>query len=271
MDRQQVAGRRRPRPIADLLHLARPSDHEGLLSPHAFEQRAIGALRRAIDKARDVRQAHLHRVGRRPLRLLGGRIAEPAAGRAHVPEIAADKIALATIVVQYRRERRVGVRLRLAVAEPRPHRAGISGFGPVQLGYRTGKAGLRHVAERARLVAVHRELLVVEDQFAQQFNLLDLVVGRRRQPFERLRLDAVDLGLDLRDLLQRLGRERCTGFLRARAGCAGEGGCCNRKQQEGRLHAFNSGNRDGRTKRGRRCVTPESGRTRSGIEAPRCL
>jgi len=73
------------------------------------------------------------------------------------------------------------------------------------------------VAEGTSLVAVYRELLVVEDQLAEQLDLLDLVVGRRRQPFERLRLDAVDLGLDLRDLLQRLGRERCTRFLRARA------------------------------------------------------
>src|SRR5207302_2504107 len=185
----------------------------------AFEQRAIGPLRRAIDKAGDVRQAHFHRVGRRPPRLLGGRIAEPAAGRPHVPEIAADKVALATIVVQYRRERRVSVRLRLAVAEPRSHRAGISGFGPVQLGYRTRKAGLGHVAEGTSLVAVYRELLVMQHHLAEQLDLLDLVVRRRRQPFERLRLDAVNLGLDLRDLLQRLGRERCTGFLRARWLC----------------------------------------------------
>src|SRR5213079_895702 len=44
MDRQRVAGSRRPRPIADLLHVARPSDREGLLSPDVFKEGAIGPL-----------------------------------------------------------------------------------------------------------------------------------------------------------------------------------------------------------------------------------
>jgi hypothetical protein len=37
--------------------------------------------------------------------------------------------------------------------------------------------------------------------------LLDLIVRRRREPLDRLRLDAVDLGLDLRNVLKRLRRE----------------------------------------------------------------
>ncbi len=112
MDWQQVASRRRSRPGADLLHLARPVDSEGLLSPYAFEHGAIGSLRGAIDEARDIREAHFHRVGRRPLRLLGGRVAQPAA---------ADEVTLPGIVVQHGRQRRIGVRLRLAIAESRAH------------------------------------------------------------------------------------------------------------------------------------------------------
>jgi hypothetical protein len=53
------------------------------------------------------------RVRRRSLRLLGRWIAKTTAGGTHVPEIAAYQIALARIVVQNRRERGIGVRLRL--------------------------------------------------------------------------------------------------------------------------------------------------------------
>ncbi len=215
MDRQRVVGRRWSRPVADLVDLARPGDREGLLSPHALEQRAIGPLRGAIDEARDIRQAHLHRVGRRPLRLLGGRIAEPAPGRPHIPEIAADKVALTAIVVQHRRERRVGVRLRLAIAEASAYRPRIGSRGTVQLRHGTGKAGLGHVAEHAGFVTVHRELFVIHDELAEQLDLLDLIVGWRGQPLHRLPLDLVDLGLEVRNLPQRLKREGCAGLLRA--------------------------------------------------------
>jgi len=36
-------------------------------------------------------------------------------------------------------------------------------------------------------------------QLAEQLELLDLVVRRRGQPLDRLRLDAVDFGLELSD------------------------------------------------------------------------
>src|ERR1700730_10914631 len=90
--------------------------------PHTFfEQGAIRPLRSAMDRADDIRQAHFHWVGRRPLRLLGGRVAKPAAGRTHVPEIPADEVTLSGIVVQHGCEGRIGVRLRLAIAESRAH------------------------------------------------------------------------------------------------------------------------------------------------------
>src|ERR1700682_1963403 len=117
--------------------------------------------------------------------------------------------------MQDRRERRIGMRLRLAIAEAGAHRAGIGAGGPVQLRHRTGKTRLRRVAERAGLVAVHRELLVVQHQLAESLDLLDLIVWGLGQTFDRARLDAVDLGLDLRDLLQHAGRERRAAVLRA--------------------------------------------------------
>src|SRR5258708_20070827 len=101
MDWQQVASRRRSRPGADLLHLARPVDSEGLLSPYAFEHGAIGSLRGAIDEARDIREAHFHRGGRRPLRLLGARVAQPATGRTQVPEIAATEVPLPPLALHH--------------------------------------------------------------------------------------------------------------------------------------------------------------------------
>src|SRR5258707_547297 len=114
-----------------------------------------------IDCAGDIGQPHLHGIGGRTLRLLCGRIAEPASRRAHVPEIAADEVALCRIVMQHGRERRVGVRLRLAIAESRAHRPRVSARGPVQLRHRTGKAGLGHVAESASLVSGYRQILVI--------------------------------------------------------------------------------------------------------------
>ncbi len=208
MHGKRVGGEGRAGPVADLLHIARPRDREGLRAPYLFEHGAVRSPRGPVHGAGDVGQAHFHGVGGRPLRLLGGRIAQPAAGRAHVPKIAADKVALPGIVVQDRRERRIGMRLRLATAEAGAHGSWIGAGGPVQFGHGTGEAGLGHMTKGASFVAVHRELLVVHQEFAEQFGLLDLIVRRRGEPDQGLRLDTVDLGLDLGDLLQRLGRER---------------------------------------------------------------
>src|ERR1700674_275421 len=121
MNWQRLTRGRGPGPVADLLHVARPCDGEALLPPYTLEKSAIGPLRGAIDRAGDIGQAHFHRVGRRALRLLGGRVAQPASCRTHVPEIAADEVALPGIVMQHGREWRIGVRLRLAIAESRAH------------------------------------------------------------------------------------------------------------------------------------------------------
>ena len=64
------------------------------------------------------------------------------------------------------------------------------------------------MAEGASLVAVNRELLVVQHQLAEQLDLLNLIIRRRCKPLGSLRFNAIDLGLDLRNFLQRLRRER---------------------------------------------------------------
>jgi hypothetical protein len=63
------------------------------------------------------------------------------------------------------------------------------------------------MAEGASLVVVNRQILVIQHQLAEQLDLLDLVDRRRRKPLDCLCFDAVNLGLDLRNLLERLGRD----------------------------------------------------------------
>ena len=72
------------------------------------------------------------------------------------------------------------------------------------------------VWQKAQASLRFTENLVVQHRLAEQFDLLGLIVRRRGQPLGGLRLDAVDLGLDLRYFLLRLGREICAGLLRAR-------------------------------------------------------
>ena len=229
MDRYRLVGGWWSRPVTDLLHVGRPLDRKSLRTPNLFEQGAIGPLRGAVDGTGNIGQAHLHGIGRRSLRLLGRRVAQSAAGCAHVPEIAAHEIALAGVVVQNRRQRRVSVRLRLAVAESCAHRAGIGSDRAIEFRHRTGEPRLGHVAERTSLIAVYREVLVIQHQLAEQLDLLDLVIWRGGKPLERLCLDALDLGLNLRNFFQCLRCERCNLFGTDRAG-AQDGGNGNRRQ-----------------------------------------
>jgi len=57
------------------------------------------------------------------------------------------------------------------------------------------------VAEGTSLIAVHRQLLVIEHRFAKQLDQLHLVIGRRGQPLEGLCLDTIDLHLDVCNFL----------------------------------------------------------------------
>jgi len=133
MDRHRLVCRRRTGPIAHLLGVGGPLNGKGLWTPDCFEQRPIGTLRCAVHRAGDIGQAHLDRVGRRSLSLLGCWIAQPAAGCTHVPEIAADQVTLTGIEMQNGRKRRVCVRLRLAIAEASAHGAGVGAGSAIEL------------------------------------------------------------------------------------------------------------------------------------------
>jgi hypothetical protein len=247
MHRPRVVRWWRARLITYALHVGRPADGERLAAPNLVEQGPIWPLRGAVDRTRDVRQAHFYRIGRRALRLFRRGIAQPAASGAHVPEIAADKVALSGIIVQHWGERRISMRLRLAIAEAGAYRPGIGSGRPVEFRDRTRETGFRHVAERACLVAVYRELLVVEHQLSEQLDLLHLVVGRRGEPRQRLCLDAVDLGLHLRDLRQCLRGEHrllcLRSFLSQSSRCPGG---CDEQNNVANLHHNLSPNRAAR-------------------------
>src|SRR5260370_34983338 len=66
------------------------------------------------------------------------------------------------------RKRRVGVGLRLPLAESASHRARIGDRRGVELGYRPGEAGVRHVAKRASLISMDRQLLVINQELAEE-------------------------------------------------------------------------------------------------------
>jgi hypothetical protein len=97
------------------------------------------------------------------------------------------------------------------------------------------------VTERACLVAVYRELLVVQHQLAEQLDLLDLIIRRLGKPLDRPRLDAVYLGLELRNLLQRRGRQRCAALRRGWRVCAHGGGNEGRRNRQNRARCLAHG------------------------------
>jgi hypothetical protein len=71
VNRQRITRGRRAGAGTNLLHIVRPCDREGLLSPHEFKQSAIRPLRGPVDRTGYIGQAHFHRVGRGALGLLG--------------------------------------------------------------------------------------------------------------------------------------------------------------------------------------------------------
>jgi hypothetical protein len=97
---------------------------------------------------------------------------------------------------------------------------GVGAGRVVELRQRPCEVRLGHVAERTGLIAVHRELIVIEHCFAKQLDLLHLVAAWCGQPLEGLRLDAIDLGLDLCNFLQGSGRKRYARLLRPHCSAA---------------------------------------------------
>jgi hypothetical protein len=223
-----IGGGGRCRRIANLLDVGRPSDGEALFAPDLLEQRTIGPLRDAVDHTGSIAHAHFHRVERRRLCLFRGGIIEPHSGRPHVPEIAADEIALACVVMQRRRERRIGVGLRFSLAIARADRTRIGNRGRVEFGNRSGETGFRHVAEGTCFVPVNRKLLVVHQQFAEQQRPLRRIVrtaGESRQGFG---LDPVDFGHHPRNFTFDRRRQRFGCRVAALRRCVGAHPCASK-------------------------------------------
>src|SRR5215469_8469203 len=105
------------------------------------------------------------------------------------------------------------MRLRFAFTVARAHRAWVSPGRAIEFRNRSGESGFGHMAKSTSFIAQHRELLVIQHRLTEQFDLLDLIVRRCREPFERLRFNEVDLGLYTGDILQYVGSERRADFL----------------------------------------------------------
>ena len=89
------------------------------------------------------------------------------------------------------------------------------------------------MAKGAGFVAAHRKLFVVQHGFAEKLDLLELIVRRGGEPIDRLRLDPIDLGLDLRDLFKYLRCKGCAGWLDVNRGGTANG---NEKANYGAIH-----------------------------------
>src|SRR6266404_6802271 len=150
------------------------------------------------------------------LRLLGIGLLQNVAGRARIPEVAAEEEALGRVEVEHREIRRVPVSLRRPLAGPEMYRSRIRDHRQIDRRDRSAEADVRHVTRSAGLVPVGGYVLVVIHGLAEQLNqpLPGALKGwrltcqdRRRQRAqlrERFVLDAVDftkhpgqLGIDV--------------------------------------------------------------------------
>jgi hypothetical protein len=111
------------------------------------------------------------------------------------------------IEVQYRRKRRIAVRLRPPVAETRSHGARVITGRLVQLRDRACEAGFPRMADGTRLVAIRRELLIIHQNLAEQLNLLDLIVRWGHHARQSLVLDGSYPDANLLDLTEDLRGE----------------------------------------------------------------
>src|SRR5467141_2929983 len=119
VDRLLIIRRWRPWSRANSFRVARPLNGKRVRAPHGLKELAIGSTGKAVRNAGGIGQTHFYGIGRRALRLFGAWVLQAVAARAHVPEIATDKVALERVVMEHRREGRVHVALRLSVAESR--------------------------------------------------------------------------------------------------------------------------------------------------------
>src|SRR5882762_686294 len=119
VERELIILRRRPWSRANSFRVARPLNGKRVRAPHGLKEFAIGSVGKPVRNAGRIGQTHFYGIGRRALRLFGTWVLQAVAARAHVPEIATDKVALERVVMEQRREGRVHVALRLSVAEAR--------------------------------------------------------------------------------------------------------------------------------------------------------
>src|SRR6266851_1735727 len=163
VDRLLIIRRWRPWSRANSFRVARPLNGKRVRTPHGLKQLAIGSLGKAVRNAGRIGQTHFYGIGRRALRLFGAWILQAVAARAHVPEIATDKVALERVVMEHRREGCVHVALRLSIAESRSDGSRIRHGSLIQRLNRPGESRLRCMAETARFVLMDREALVEEE------------------------------------------------------------------------------------------------------------
>ena len=107
------------------------------------------------------------------MRLHGGRAAQPQTRRAQIPEITPDEalrafsLARFVRIVERRRERGVSRARGLPEAEAGSHRARHCYVAQIETFDGSLVARLRHMAERAGLVAIDRKFLVEKQHLAQ--------------------------------------------------------------------------------------------------------
>src|SRR5580704_1682558 len=85
----------------DLFHVGRPVNVERVRPPDGLKELPIGSAGKAVRNTGRIRQAHFYGIRRRSLRLFGAGVLQAVAARAHIPEIAADKVTLECIVMEH--------------------------------------------------------------------------------------------------------------------------------------------------------------------------
>src|SRR6266851_8345247 len=210
VERELIIRRWRPWSRANPFRIARPSNGKRVRAPHGLKELAVVSLGKAVRNTRRIGQTHFHGIRRRSLGLFGAWILQAIAARAHIPEIATDKVALERVVVEHGREGGVHVALRLSIAEARSHRSGIRHGRLIQRLNRSGESRLRGMAETACFVLMDREALIEEQQLSQGADLSLAIERGAVHLAESVGLNPIDVGNDPRHIPIEGGRHPAT-------------------------------------------------------------
>src|SRR6266850_1362195 len=104
--------------------------------------------------------------------LLGVGTLQQEAGRASIPEVSANELALEFVELEYRESGRVRVSLRGPLAGPKFFRSGIRDHRQIDGRDRSAKAGVRHVAETAGPIPKGGHVLVEVHYLAEHLYCL---------------------------------------------------------------------------------------------------